>query len=72
MPCSHQRGVEEQLYSLVTTVLDGGGCSMPCPDLFTPRRKPQYPLYRRLGGPQSQSAWVWSRENLLCPPEFKP
>jgi len=72
MPCRHQGGEEELLYSFVATVLDGGGCSMPCPNLFTPRRKPQYPLYRRPGRPQRPSGWVWSRENLLCLPEFKP
>jgi hypothetical protein len=29
----------------------------------------QYPLYRRLGEPQSRSGWVWK---ILTPPEFDP
>jgi hypothetical protein len=29
--------------------------------------KTRYPLYRRLGGPQSQSGWVWK---ISPPPGF--
>ena len=43
----------------LTLVLDGGGWLMPHPDRFTPGKETQYPLYRRLGGPQGQSAQVW-------------
>jgi hypothetical protein len=35
--------------------LDGSGWSTPRPGRFTPRKKTQYPLYRRLGGSQGQS-----------------
>ena len=31
---------------------------MPRPSHFTPRKGAQYPLYRRLGGPQGQSEQV--------------
>jgi hypothetical protein len=34
-----------------------------------PLGKTQYPLYRRLGGPASQSGWVWI---FLPPPGFDP
>jgi len=36
----------------------GGGCLMACPGRFTPEKVTLYPLYRRLGGPQSRSGWV--------------
>jgi hypothetical protein len=72
MPCMPWGEVLKYLYSFITTVLDGGGCSMPCPGLFTPSRKPQYPLYRRPGGPQNQSRWVWNKETLLCLPSSNP
>jgi hypothetical protein len=35
--------------------LDGDGWSTPRPGRFTPRKKTQYPLYRRLAGSQGQS-----------------
>jgi len=39
----------------LTSALDGGGWSTPRPGCNLPPGKTQYPLYRRLGGPQSQS-----------------
>jgi hypothetical protein len=54
--------VEAYLYSFLTTVLDGSGCSVPHPDCFTPRKEPQYPPYRRLGGPQGLSG----EETISC------
>jgi hypothetical protein len=43
-------------YSFTTSVLDGGEWSASRPGRALPRRKdPRYPLYRRLGGPQSRS-----------------
>jgi hypothetical protein len=41
----------------LTSALDGGGWSTPRLGRFTPGKTP-YPLYRRLGGPQSRSAQV--------------
>jgi len=38
-----------------TSALFGGGWSMPRPGCFTPEKKSQYLLYRRLGGPQGRS-----------------
>ena len=37
---------------------DGSGRSTPRPGRFTPRKETQYPLYRRLAGPQGQSGQV--------------
>jgi len=34
-----------------------------------PRKRPRYPFYMRLGGPQGQSGWVWK---ILHPPGFNP
>jgi hypothetical protein len=34
---------------------------MPRPSRFTPGKETRYPLYRRLGGPQGQSAEVHNR-----------
>jgi hypothetical protein len=51
----------------LTSALHVGGWSMPCPGHFTPRKEAQYPMYRRLGGPQGQSGWVQK-----IPPGFKP
>jgi hypothetical protein len=43
-------------YSFSTSVLDGGEWSASRPGSALPRGKdPRYPLYRRLGGPQSRS-----------------
>jgi hypothetical protein len=46
-----------ELYSLSTSALGEGGWSAPRPGRFTPG-KTQYPLYRRLGGPQGRSGRV--------------
>jgi hypothetical protein len=32
---------------------------MPWPGCFTPEKETQYPLYRRLGGPEGWPGWVW-------------
>jgi hypothetical protein len=43
-------------YSFLTSARDGGEWSASCPGCALPWGKdPRYPLYRRLGGPQSQS-----------------
>jgi hypothetical protein len=42
----------------MTTTLEGGEGSASCPGRFLPRGKTRYPLYRRLGGPQSRSGQV--------------
>jgi len=44
----------------------GGQCHVPAP---IPKGKTQYPLYRRLGGPQGWSGWVLK---ISPPPEFDP
>ena len=63
---------EEQRYSYtlcLTSALDGGGWSMQCPVCSIPGKETQYPLYRRLGGSQGQSAQVWK---ISPPPAFDP
>ena len=53
-----QRGVDIQLYSFFNLSTRWGGSSMAHPGCFTPRKEIQYPLYRRLGGPQGRSGRV--------------
>jgi len=43
-----------------------GQCHTPA---TLPPGKTQYPLYRRLGGPQGQSGWVWK---ISPPTGFNP
>ena len=68
----HEATEEEERYSCLslTLALDGGGRSMPHPGCFTPRKETRYPLYRRLGGLQGQSGWVW--KTLPPPPGIDP
>jgi hypothetical protein len=45
-------------YSFMTSALDGGEWSASLPSHTLPSGKgPQYPLYRRLGGPHSRSGY---------------
>jgi len=46
------------LYPFMTTELEGGEGSVPRPGHSLPPGKTQYPLYRRLGGPQGWSGQV--------------
>jgi len=53
-----QRGSRGRALLSLTTALDGGGWSMPCPSRFTtppppPPGKTRYQLYRRLCGPRA-------------------
>ena len=52
----------------LTSALDVCGWSTPFPGHFTPGKGTQYPLYRRLGGPQGQSGQVWK---IFPPPGFE-
>jgi len=47
----------------------GGGMSTPRPGRFNPGEEAQYPLYRRLGGPQGQSGQV---QKISPQPGFDP
>ena len=60
--------VEVQLYSSMTTALEGGEWSAASPGHTLPPGKTQYPLYRRLGGPQGRSG----RAENLTPSGFDP
>jgi hypothetical protein len=62
-------GVEVQLYSFMTTAPEGGEWSASRPGRSLPPGKTRYPLYRRLGGPQSQSGQV---RKISPPPGFDP
>jgi hypothetical protein len=53
----------------LTLALDEGGWSTPRPGRFTPGKETQYPLYRRLGGPQGRSGRV---RKISPPPGFDP
>ena len=46
----------------MTAALEGGEWSAARPGCTLPAGKTRYPLYRRLGGPQSRSGWA---ENLV-------
>jgi len=49
--------------------IEGGEKSASRPGRFLPTEKTQYPLYRRLGGPQGRSGQV---RNTSPPPGFDP
>ena len=53
----------------LTSALDKGGWTTPHPGCFILRKENQYPLCRRLGGPQGQSGPVW---NISPPLGFDP
>jgi len=53
----------------MTTALEGGKGSASCPCWSLPPGKNQYPLYRRMGGPQGLSGQV---RKILPPPGFYP
>ena len=53
----------------MTTALEGGEGSASRPGHSLPPGKTQYPLYRRLGGPQGRPRWV---QKISPPPGFDP
>ena len=60
--------VEVQLYSSMTTALEGGEWSAARTGRTLSLGKTWYPLYRRLGAPQGRSG----RAENLAPPGFDP
>jgi len=63
---SHEGPEGESCYSYtvcLTTALDGGGWSMPCPARFHPGKEIWYSLYRTLGG-VTGPVWIGA-ENLV-------
>ena len=58
-----------ELYSFLTTALEGGEGSASRPGRSLPLGKTQYPLYRRVGGPQGRSGQV---RKISPPPGFDP
>jgi hypothetical protein len=63
------RGSRGIALPFMTTALEGGERSASCPDHFLPLGKTQYPLYRKLGGPQGRSGQV---RKISPPPGFNP
>jgi hypothetical protein len=62
-------GSKYSSYSFSTSALDAGSGQRHAPDALYPRgMNAQYPLYRRLGGPQSRSGHRGYRKNpfRLC------
>jgi len=58
MPSRHKGDVEVYLYPYLIPALREGDWSDPRPGRFDPRKKTQYRLYRRLGGPRCWSGCV--------------
>jgi hypothetical protein len=54
------------------SALDGGEWSSSLPGRFTPPKEPQYPLGRRLGGPQNQYECYGDEKNLASVGNRKP
>jgi hypothetical protein len=67
MPWKPRGRVEFSFTLSLTLSLDRGRWSMPHLNCFTPGKVTWYPLYRRLGGAQSQSGWV---SKISQPPGF--
>ena len=68
----HEGPEREYRYSstlYLTSALDEGWWSTPRPGRFTTGKERQYPLYRRLRGPQCQSGQV---RKISPPPGFHP
>jgi hypothetical protein len=60
-------------YSFLTSALDGVSGQRHAPAaLFPGERTPRYPLYRRLGGPQSRSGHRGKRKNPFPLPRIEP
>ena len=59
----------QQLYSFMTTALEGGEGSASRPGRSLPPGKTRCPLYRRVGGPQGRSGQV---RKVSPPPGFDP
>jgi hypothetical protein len=66
-------GAEVQLHAFLTSALEGGEWSASRPSSLTPReRDRQYPLDRRLGGPQSRSGHGGEEKNPHAVPGLEP
>jgi transposase len=69
----HTGKAEVWLHPVLTSALDGNNWSASLPDRFIPRKKPRYPLKKRVGGASEPFRW---RHNSLTtagnrPPERK-
>jgi hypothetical protein len=56
--------MEVRVHPLLTSVVDGDEWSASFPDRLTPGKSPRYPLYMRLGGPQSRTGYCGEDEHL--------
>jgi hypothetical protein len=71
MPCRHKGGVNVQLFSFLTLVLDGIGSHCHTPATLPPRKVSSYPLYRSVSRPQGQFGHSQRGENPLPPQGLK-
>ena len=58
---------EVQLYSFLTSTLDGGEFSASRPGHSTPRKRAPYPLNRRRVGTPEPVWRFWRRDEITCP-----
>lgn len=57
--------MEVQSYCFLTSALGEVGCLKPRSGRLTPGKQPQYPWYRRLGGPGAGLGGCGEEENVL-------
>jgi hypothetical protein len=57
--------VKVQLHAFLNLTIHGGEWLSSLPGRFSPREKPQHPLDRRLGEPQSRSGRRNKKKNSL-------
>jgi len=63
----HTGGTEEHLHLILTAALDGVEWLISrLPPLYPQRNIPEFPLQKRMGGPQGQSGPLWEREKALA------
>jgi hypothetical protein len=66
------RGSEDIAPPFLISALNDDDWSASRPGRFTPDGKPRFPLYRRLGGPQSRSGRCGVENYLLPLPGIEP
>jgi hypothetical protein len=60
-------GVDAHIHVVLTLALVGCEWLASCPSIFTPGKEPQYPLDRRLSGPQTSLDAVEKKKLLTLP-----
>lgn len=62
--CTTMKAAQVQHHPFLNLALEGSARSTSHPIALCPGKEPQYPLDRRLGGPQSQSACFGKKKNF--------